>query len=56
MLIPILLTVAPKVTWPDWIFKILWPGLALIMTIIILPCADGVFIAIIWHINVKANN
>ncbi|WP_316353719.1 DUF983 domain-containing protein [Candidatus Trichorickettsia mobilis] len=57
ILIPILLTVAPRTTWPEWVSMIVWPGLALILAIIILPRAKGLFIAIIWrtNINVKAD-
>jgi uncharacterized protein (DUF983 family) len=39
---------APSGAWPDWLQMTLWPGLALILALTFLPCAKGLFIAMIW--------
>ncbi len=46
---PILLTVIPNSTWPDWLSLILWPSFAFILALFILPRAKGLFIALIWR-------
>jgi uncharacterized protein (DUF983 family) len=51
MLAPILLTVVPGSSWPEWVSMVVWPGFALIMGLLILPRAKGLFIGIIWRSN-----
>lgn len=35
-------------TWPDWVSMTLWPALALILSLAVLPCAKGIFIGALW--------
>lgn len=46
---PILLDVIPDSTWPDWVSMTVWPGLALLAALVILPRAKGLFIGLIWR-------
>lgn len=46
---PVLLNVIPDTNWPDWVSMLVWPGLALALSLIILPRAKGLFIALIWR-------
>jgi uncharacterized protein (DUF983 family) len=42
------LAIAPFVSWPDWLSMTVWPGLTLILALILLPRAKGIFIGTIW--------
>jgi len=46
---PILLSVVPNSTWPDWVSMIVWPSVALLLALLILPRAKALFIAVIWR-------
>jgi len=52
---PAMLISSSNNIWPDWIYMILWPSLALILTLLILPRAKGIFIAIIWRLEFLEN-
>lgn len=49
ILAPILLMVLPHSSWPEWVHMVLWPTLAFILLIILLPRAKGFFIGMIWR-------
>lgn len=49
VIVGLLLSVEPYVDWPQWVSMTLWPILALAMTLLGLPRAKGVFIALIWR-------
>ncbi len=49
VLAPILLIVVPDSTWPDWVSMTVWPVFALLLGLIVLPRAKGIFIANIWR-------
>lgn len=49
VVIGLILAVEPYVDIPQWISMTMWSGLALGMTLILLPSAKGVFINIIWR-------
>lgn len=51
MLAPILLKVVPDSPWPDWVSVLVWMSVALLLGLIILPRAKGLFIGIIWRNN-----
>lgn len=36
-------------TWPMWVPMVLWPSLALILSLALLPLAKGLFITILWR-------
>lgn len=48
ILVPLALPVEAMELWPRWVSMTLWPALALVMSLLILPRAKGVFIAVIW--------
>jgi uncharacterized protein (DUF983 family) len=48
ILVPIALLVEAERTWPDWISKTLWPLLALLLALLILPRARALFLSVIW--------
>ena len=45
----ILLVVVPDSHWPDWVSLTVWPLLAFLIALIVLPRAKGLFIALIWR-------
>lgn len=51
ILAPFLLAIVPNSTLPDWQAMILWPSLALILALLILPRAKGIFIGALWRIR-----
>ena len=48
LLVPIILTVEPYVTWPSWVSMTLWPALALGLALLVLPRAKGFLMSVIW--------
>lgn len=48
IIVPIALTVALNTDTPDWVNMTLWPALAFLLILLVLPRAKGAFIAIIW--------
>ena len=51
ILAPILLVTVPNSSWPDWVSMLVWPLLAFLIALIILPRAKGLFISLIWRTN-----
>ena len=51
ILAPFLLSIVPNSTIPDWQAMILWPTLALVLALMILPRAKGVFIGALWRLR-----
>lgn len=49
IIVPILLEVEKDATWPMWVPMVLWPGLAVVLSLLILPLAKGLFITILWR-------
>jgi uncharacterized protein (DUF983 family) len=49
VLAPFMLWVVPNSTWPDWVSLLVWPLLALVMTVALLPSMKGLFIAALWR-------
>lgn len=49
IVVPILLEVEKDSTWPMWVPMVLWPGLAVVLSLLILPLAKGLFITILWR-------
>jgi uncharacterized protein (DUF983 family) len=49
ILAPFILHFLPNSSIPDWQHMIIWPSLALILSLLILPRAKGLFIALIWR-------
>lgn len=53
ILAPLLLTIIPNTTWPDWLLMIIFPSFAFILALLVLPRAKGIFIGILWRMSVK---
>jgi uncharacterized protein (DUF983 family) len=49
ILAPFLLFMAIGNDWPDWVAMTIWPSIAVILMLIILPFAKGAFIGLIWR-------
>ncbi len=49
ILAPLMLAIVPNSTLQDWLAMILWTSLALILAILFLPRAKGIFIGAIWR-------
>lgn len=49
ILVPLILEFEKNSTWPLWVPMVLWPSLALILALLILPLAKGFFITILWR-------
>ena len=45
----ILLVVVPNSTLPDWVSLLVWPALAFLIALVVLPRAKGIFISLIWR-------
>ncbi len=48
ILLPIIFTVGPHSTWPQWLSMTVWVSAALILMLLVLPRAKGFFIGVIW--------
>ncbi len=48
---PLLLTIIPNTTWPDWLSMMVWTSFAFVLALLVLPRAKGIFIGILWRIS-----
>lgn len=48
IVVPLLLAVETRVSWPDWVSMTLWPALALALVAVVLPRAKALFLSVIW--------
>jgi len=51
LLVPFIIGFSFETTWPDWLSISMWSILAVLLVLIILPRAKGLFIAIIWKLS-----
>lgn len=49
IIVPLVLEVEKDATWPMWVPMVLWPGLALLLALVLLPLAKGLFITLLWR-------
>ena len=49
LLAPLLLVFVPDSLWPDWVSMLVWPMVALLLALLVLPRAKALFIGIIWR-------
>lgn len=49
ILAPFILAFGQHSDWPDQVAMIVWPAIALLLALLILPRAKGIFIAAIWR-------
>lgn len=50
---PLLLVIIPDSTIPDWLLLTGFTSLALIMALLVLPRAKGIFIGILWRLSLQ---
>lgn len=48
IVVPMVLAVESRSTWPTWMSMTLWPALALALVAIVLPRAKALFLSVIW--------
>lgn len=51
IVVPLMLTAATSWDWPDWVHMTLWPMMALVLSLIVLPLAKGFVIALQWALK-----
>lgn len=51
ILASLLLVVIPNSDWPDGVSMIVWPLVALVLALLVLPRAKGAFIGILWRMD-----
>lgn len=49
IIVPLVVEFERDSHWPMWVSMVLWPSLALILSLLLLPLAKGVFITILWR-------
>lgn len=49
IIVPLVVEFERDSTWPMWVPMVLWPGLALVLSLALLPLAKGLFITILWR-------
>jgi uncharacterized protein (DUF983 family) len=49
VLAPIMLLTIPNNTWPEWVLTLVWGGAIVALSLLILPKAKALFIALIWR-------
>lgn len=48
IVVPLLFAVERVVAWPDWLSMTVWPLVSLVLALLVLPRAKGLFIAVLW--------
>lgn len=48
IVVPLMFTVERFSHWPDWVAMVIWPLIALALTLVILPRAKGLLLSLIW--------
>lgn len=48
IVVPLMLSVERVSQWPEWVAMIVWPLVALVLTVVILPRAKGLLLSVIW--------
>ncbi len=46
-----ILTFTPSVNWPNWAIISVWSAAALMLALLVLPRAKGLFIGVIWRMG-----
>ncbi|MCM2344035.1 MAG: DUF983 domain-containing protein [Alphaproteobacteria bacterium] len=49
IIVPLVVEVEKDSSWPLWVPMVLWPGLALLLALLLLPLAKGLFITLLWR-------
>lgn len=48
IVVPLMLSVERVTAWPDWVAMTVWPLVALVLALIVLPRAKGLLLSVIW--------
>lgn len=49
IVVPLVVEFERDPVWPAWVSMVLWPALALVLALALLPLAKGLFITILWR-------
>lgn len=49
ILAPLILAFEPNAHWPEWVSMTVWPLAALVLALLLLPRAKGIFIGLVWR-------
>ena len=49
IVVPLVVEFERDPVWPAWVSMVLWPSLALVLALVLLPLAKGLFITILWR-------
>jgi uncharacterized protein (DUF983 family) len=49
ILAPLILALEPNTHWPEWVSMTVWPLMALVLAVSLLPRSKGIFIGLIWR-------
>ena len=55
IMIPLVLYTERAYSLPTWMQMSLWPPMALILMLLILPAAKGVCIGLMWHLGLRGD-
>ncbi len=56
LVVPAALMVELRTAWPLWLAMMVWPGLALALTLTLLPRSKGAFLAVLWATGAPDSN
>lgn len=48
IVVPLAVMFDARFAWQTWLSMIIWPGLTLLLSLVLLPFAKAVFLAVIW--------
>lgn len=48
IVIPLVIFTEKRVSWPEWESMTVWPGLTLVLALLILPYSKAIFLSAIW--------
>jgi len=48
IVVPLMLMAQQHTSWPTWVSMTLWPAVALVLALLVLPRAKAVFLGVIW--------
>jgi len=48
IVVPLMLSVERVTDWPEWVAMIVWPSVALVVAVAVLPRAKGALMGVIW--------
>ncbi len=49
IIVPLVVEFERDPVWPTWVSMVLWPSLALVLALLLLPLSKALFITILWR-------